>query len=349
MTTPSPEHEYDLGRPASLIAALPAVLGFVPERSLTVVTLDGGALGCVLRVDLAAALTGDTGQLAELAAAGGHDGAVAVIVDDDSYDVDDDSYDDGHIDNATLADDLAWSLRDRGIELHAVLAVDRICAGGRWSCVCGCGAHGVIDDPACSPVAAAAVLDGRRLYRSRSELQQVIAPADTPRADRLAVALRAAGRTGSARTAVQAAIALAQRAGAGEQIADVDIVDVVGALGDPAVRDTLYALAVGSAAPDAETLWATLSRLLPAPWRVEVLTLLAFSAYVRGDGPLAGIALEAATTIDPDHRMASMLDRALQSGMRPEQIRELALTGYRTAGALGVRLPPRTAFGRRAG
>ena len=33
----------------------------------------------------------------------------------------------------------------------------------------------------------------------------------------------------------------------------------------------------------------------------------------------------------------------------PERIRELAVTGYRLAKRLGVRLPPRRAFGRRAG
>ena len=33
-----------------------------------------------------------------------------------------------------------------------------------------------------------------------------------------------------------------------------------------------------------------------------------------------------------------MLDTALQSGMRPEQIRELAVTGYRLAERLGVQL-----------
>jgi hypothetical protein len=47
--------------------------------------------------------------------------------------------------------------------------------------------------------------------------------------------------------------------------------------------------------------------------------------------------------------MAGMLDTALQSGMRPEKIRDLATTGYRLADRLGVRLPPRRAFGKRAG
>ena len=95
-----------------------------------------------------------------------------------------------------------------------------------------------------------------------------------------------------------------------------------------------------------EALCAILARTLPEPWRVEALVLLAFSAYVRGDGPLAGLSLEAALRCDPDHRMAGMLDTALQSGMRPERIRELAGTGYRLAKRLGVSLPPRRAFGR---
>jgi hypothetical protein len=42
-----------------------------------------------------------------------------------------------------------------------------------------------------------------------------------------------------------------------------------------------------------------------------------------------------------------MLDTALQSGIRPEKIRDLAITGYRLADRLGVRLPPMRAFGRR--
>jgi hypothetical protein len=109
---------------------------------------------------------------------------------------------------------------------------------------------------------------------------------------------------------------------------------------------------VGDSAGAAESLWAELARALPPPWRAEALVLLAFSAYVRGDGPLTGVALDAALCCDPEHRMAGMLDTALQSGMRPEQIRELALSGYRQADRLGVRLPPRRTFGgrdRRAG
>jgi hypothetical protein len=150
------------------------------------------------------------------------------------------------------------------------------------------------------------------------------------------------------RRGVEAAMAAAAAVADGQQLSDPELTGLACALADVEVRDTLYALAVGHSAGDAESLWALLSRTLPAPWRVEALVLLAFSAYARGDGPLAGVSLEAALRCEPAHRMAGMLDTALQSGLRPEHIRELAVTGYQLAERVGVRLPPRRAFRRRA-
>jgi hypothetical protein len=210
-----------------------------------------------------------------------------------------------------------------------------------------------------SPLAAAAVLDGRRLYPRRSDLQAVVAVDDPAHGAELAVAIerhavtrRAALRAdamGCTRRDVQAAMAAAARVSRGEPLCDAEVAELACALGDVQVRDTLYALAVGESAAEAEALWGVLSRTLPQPWRAEALVLLAFSAYARGDGPLAGVSLEAALRCDPDHRMAGMLDMALQSGIRPEHIRDLAITGYRLARRFGVHLPPRRTFGRRAG
>ncbi len=72
MTTPSPsspEFDFHLTRPGALIAALPAVLGFVPHRSLVLVTVDRGELGCVMRADLADDMTERVEHLVGLAAA----------------------------------------------------------------------------------------------------------------------------------------------------------------------------------------------------------------------------------------------------------------------------------------
>ncbi|GBG35805.1 DUF4192 domain-containing protein [Mycobacterium montefiorense] len=352
MTPHSPD--FELNRPGALVAALPAVLGFVPENSLVLVSLDGGELEAVLRVDLCEELADRVGHLVEVAAAAEPEAVIVVIVNDEGADCPrcNDEY-------RQLCAMLAEMLAEYNIELWAAHVVDRVARGGRWHCVDGCGASGTVDDPSASPLAAAAVLEGRRLYGRRADLQAVVAIEDPARSAALAgvltrqAATRAqAHRTdpaGCSRRDVEAALTAVGRVGAGRSLSNAELAALGCALNDVAVRDTLYALAVGEKAGEAEALWASLARILPAPWRVEALVLLAFSAYVRGDGPLAGVSLEAALRCDPDHRMAGMLDTALQSGLRPEQIRDLAVTGYRLAKRLGVQLPPQRVFGRRAG
>ena len=353
-TTPPPwtrQPDFHLNRPGALIAALPAVLGFVPQRSLVLVTIDRGELGCVLRADLTGDMTERIEQLAELAATGGAEAVIAVVVDADSANCP--ACDDRHRDLALV---LEQSLAAEGVELCAAHVVDRVAAGGFWHCADGCGAQGSVDDPAASPLAVAAVLDGRRLYRSRDELLQVIRP-DPVAGETLRRSLESAAGPGRPEARcdddvcadIEAAMTAAEQLAAGADPDDADLARLAVGLADPRVRDTLYALAVGEFAEQAEALWGRLARVLPDPWRVEALVLLAFSAYARGDGPLAGVSLDAALSTRPTHRMAGMLDTALQSGMRPEKIRELAVTGYRLAEQLGVRLPPQRRWGRRAG
>ena len=67
------DRDFDLNRPGALIAALPAVLGFVPERSLVLVSIDRGQMGAVMRVDLCAELADRVGHLVEVAAAAASD------------------------------------------------------------------------------------------------------------------------------------------------------------------------------------------------------------------------------------------------------------------------------------
>jgi hypothetical protein len=303
-----------------------------------------------MRVDLSDDLVRSLEHVADVAAAARPDSAIAIVIDEEGANCR--MCNDEHRELAGL---LTTVLADRGIELLAAHVVDRVAAGGRWHCADGCGNAGTVDDPSASPLAAAAVLDGRRLYARRAELQEVIDEVDSARTDALAEVIEDS-KPGPeerpddvARADVEAAIAAAARVADAAELGDDVLVRLAWALTDIRVRDTLYALAVGENAGQAESLWAALSRTLPEPWRVEALVLLAFSAYARGDGPLAGVSLEAALRGDPTHRMAGMLDTALQSGMRPEQIRDLAITGYRLADRLGVQLPPMRSFGRRAG
>ncbi|MEO6792494.1 MAG: DUF4192 domain-containing protein [Mycobacterium sp.] len=352
MTTKQPE--FTLNRPGALIAALPAILGFEPEKSLVLVSVNGGELGAVLRVDLSEELADTVDRLADVAAAGAPASAIAVIV--DALGARCPVCNDQH---RRLIGALSEELSRNDILLLSAHVVDRVAHGGRWHCVDGCGAGGPVDDPAASPLAAAAVLEGRRLYPRRADLQAVITRDDSARSVAVAAAINdyAAQRTAAtdtdardrARYDVEEALAAVVAVAAGRAPTDAKLAQLGSSLTDVLVRDILCALAIGEHAAAAEMLWSALARALPEPWRAEALVLLAFSAYARGDGPLAGVSLEAALRSVPEHRMAGLLDTALQSGLRPDRIRGLADTGYRLAQQLGVQLPHRQGFRQRAG
>lgn len=351
MTNTVPEYRFT--KPGALVAALPAILGFVPVKSLVLVTICDGTMGGVMRVDLTDELEFHIGHLARVAAGTWPDSVVAVFVDETGAGC-------RHCNDqfGVLAQLLKAALSAYGVGLYATHVVDRVEVGGRWRCVDGCGANGPVDDPSSSPLAVAAVLEGRRLYGKRSELHALIA-VDIEREAQVAAVIddydvaRHAAVAADGATRVQSDIedarAASVRVAAGECLDDATLAAIGCSLTDVAVRDTLYALAVGDDAGVAEALWTALARTLPPPWRVEALVLLAFSAYARGDGPMAGISLEAALRIDPTHRMAVMLDQALQSAMPPERIRELARTGYELARKYGVTLPPALPYGQCAG
>src|SRR5690349_6221432 len=223
MTTSQP-HDFHLNRPGVLIAALPAVLGFVPEKSLVLVTVDRGEMGCVMRVDLSDELLHSLAHVADVAAAAKPDSAIAVVVDEGGATcrMCNDEY-------RELAEDLTTALANRGIELLAAHVVDRVAAGGRWHCADGCGNAGTVDDPSASPLAMAAVLDGRRLYTRRAELQEVIEVVDPDRAAALAQvigndAVDAAERPDeAARADVEASIAAASRVAAAVDLDDDEV------------------------------------------------------------------------------------------------------------------------------
>jgi len=297
-----------------VVRSINAVLGFVPVESLVLVELFGDELGGVLRMDLAAAArSGGPGHLAELVAGHGADGVVAVVVSTAS---------DGRDLFRAMVSRVGDALEQRDRQLFGSVQVDRIAEGGRWSCMDECGATGVLGDPSASAMAAAAVVAGRRMYSSRAELAASVA-VDFSRVAALAPLLDDVAEVDCVDAAVRSAVDAMRRMSRGEALADADLVRVGRSLVDVRVRDALFNVGDADESAMAESLWTVLARVLPVPFRLEALTLLAFSAFLRGDGSLAVVALEAALADNPSHRMAGMLDSALQSGMAPEQLRGL--------------------------
>ncbi|HEY5857023.1 MAG TPA: DUF4192 domain-containing protein [Aldersonia sp.] len=366
--TASWQRPVRIGAPGDLLAALPAMLGFPPERSIVVACLGGDtgtALGAVMRHDLLVSrtrglepiMTAALDQFAAVAARERASGVIAAIVDDTAVC----TRPRGSCDHrrrrrgcgrylATRRHELVVAglrtrLRRQSIHLLAVHVTAEVAAGQPWWSLRNDDRGGLLPDPSATAVAAAHVFEGRQIHGSRADVAAVIAPDETAQRA-VAAELRALEQdpTAPERLLTRGGLELVLRA-----VAEFDpaappefrrCAEIAVALRDRDVRDALIALSVGASAEDANALWAHLCRVLPAPDRAEPATLLGFGTYIRREGPLAGIAFAAALAADPPHRLARLLDSALQAGMRPDDMRDLADTGYRCAKRLGVILPP---------
>lgn len=302
----------------NLVRSIVAVLGFTPVESLMLIGICDGVADVVLRVDLQDLVAeGAIERLAEMVAAHGSDCVVAVVVSESGV-----GCSTRGEQLRALVSDVGSELEQRGDQILEVIMVDRIAAGGRWFCVGDSATAGVLDDPASSVLAAEAVAEGRRLFGSRSELEELVT-VDSVRAKRVALLVGEVELVEDVAVAVRAAVAAMHRMADGEQLSDAVLAEVGSALADMRVRDALFNMGEMKEMMAAEALWSLLSRVLPSPFRAEALTLLAMSCYLRGDGSVAGIALEAVLENHPQHRMAGMLDTALRSGIHPNQLRGL--------------------------
>lgn len=113
------------------------------------------------------------------------------------------------------------------------------------------------------------------------------------------------------------------RPGAVEGLTDREVARVVWGLRDRAVRDRALELALGADASAVEQLWTECTRRAPVPLDVAPATLLAVSTWVRGDGAMAGIALDRALAGEPGYALAGLLSRALDACVPPDELRSL--------------------------
>jgi hypothetical protein len=126
-----------------------------------------------------------------------------------------------------------------------------------------------------------------------------------------------------ATAAIAAAAARPTTGFPGFRLSDDDLARMVWALRDDVVRDAALDFALGPDAAGAEALWMECARRAPAPLDAAPATLLAVSAWLRGDGATANIALERALASDPDYALAQLLSQALASCLSPKGLRRL--------------------------
>jgi Domain of unknown function (DUF4192) len=208
-------------------------------------------------------------------------------------------------------------------------------AGAAWACYDTCGCRGAVPDPASTPFAATAVAAGLVAHADRAELEKLVAPTTPGRLRRRArmliravdAALDPAEHELPPFSGGRSADALVERAladaAAGRlHLDDEKVVGLALALSDVEVRDAALARCTGSDRDGAEHLWAALARETPDPEAAEPAVLLAACALLRGDGALAGIALDRAEQAWPDHRLTRLLRAVWAAGIPPERVRE---------------------------
>jgi hypothetical protein len=327
-----------IGNPAQLITALPYLLGFHPRDSLVVVTLRPGAppaVGLVLRADLPP--PGDEDQVvAQLRAPLRTRGTPAVVV----------AVIGGPPRAPAVLDTLRAALDQDGVTLARTLWAESTGGGGRWSDLDDPGGGGVLPDPATGDLALAAAVAGVVTFADRDHLARLVAPDPDDVLARRAVLLDAAVAAvmeaavapdpgvglqlvrdaieAAAAAADAAAIAATVRTGAGRlPETDDEVVGLAVALSDPAVRDGSLRWCVGDTAAAAERLWQALTRMTPAPEVAEVASLAAVSAYLRGDGALAVMALERAEQAWPGHNLSTLLRHLVANAVPPERLDRL--------------------------
>ncbi|HEX5403614.1 MAG TPA: DUF4192 domain-containing protein [Pseudonocardiaceae bacterium] len=325
-----------LEHPGDLIASIPALLGFHPLDSLVVFGLRGPRatdLTLVLRSDLP-----PPSRARELAhtlllplAQQGAVGIALVVVGGQGRCPDDD------LPHRELLARCEIAFVDNGIPVVHQLWTPGTVAGHRWRCYDESDCSGVLPDPGGTDLASHAAETGLPVYASRESIVATLTPEPldvlarrSASLDRFADAAEPVvdapdppqAKLDAVRSAIEAAVT------AEPELSDDDVIQLADALADHRIRDVCLDF---DRLPDigaAERLWTALARATPAPERAEPACLLAYSAYVRGDGVLAGIALAEAEEADPGHRLSGLLRGALSIGLSPSKLR---VAGVRAA------------------
>jgi hypothetical protein len=355
LTTTQQCPHVTLEYPGELLASVPDLLGFHPTDSLVVLGLHEPAtrfVGVVLRFDLPPPSQARTHAACLLPPLLHHDAEAVVLIVVGGQESTDDL---PHHEELTRC---ASILTEAELPVVHQLWTPDTAAGRRWRCYDESDCTGVLPDPAGTASAAIITQGGMITYDSRQAIIATLAPEpDDVLARRSAILDHTAEATeagaiqpddptitptentrpghpvpgrssppgkcddhiramfGSVQAALAAAVA------SPPTLSDDEVIRLARALSDHRVRDMCMDFDRLLDVAAAERLWTALARAIPAPQRAEPACLLAFFAYARGDGVLAGIAVGQAQKANPEHRLANLLRSALALGVEPGKIR----------------------------
>lgn len=309
MDTP---HTLTARTPADLLAAVPCVLGFHPEASLVMLTFARRGRPFHARVDLPR----DEDDLPELCAvlltaALRNDVDRVVLV--------------AYTDDAAVARSVLLAVHDafdaHDLDVVELLRVD----DGHWFPVREglpprLYGEGVPFDATSHPFSVQSVVAGRVTHATRAELAATLGPDPVATAS---VQALLAGRTGALSARQRPAEArwvldtVRSHASSGERPTDGVVSRLVAACRDQDLRDVAWSLITRESASRHTDFWTDVVRRTPPAWCAAPAGLLAFAAWLSGQGALAWCAVDRCRESDPDYSMADRIADILEAALPP--------------------------------
>jgi hypothetical protein len=327
---------------ASVLAAVPHLIGHYPVNSVVVIGLHGEApyrIGMTARADIPQACHNDllAKHLLRGFAQQNTTYAILVVIGGGR------EPEGGDLPYRALVDSFTTQSAEAGVPVVRALWAPVIDAGAEWRCYGEEESGGVQTEPRTTELAAAAVLTGAVTAASRDDLVAILAPIDQAVIDRRARMLETFRRTtptaddppGMGRTQLAALRETVESALGSQELPvldDIAVVMVADALRNTQVRDAFLVQPDDEHYQGAERLMTVLVRTTAGRDRAEAASLLALYAYRRGDTVLAGIALENGRQADPQHRFTRLLRELLDSTFEPHRLIATFESASREAG-----------------
>ncbi|MEV5576592.1 DUF4192 domain-containing protein [Spirillospora sp. NPDC052269] len=315
--------------PEDVINVVPYLLGFHPRDSLVVAAFDGPRNFAAIRIDLPGPEAKPLGLEIEAGIAKiltGHHFAKAVLI---GYGTEE----------AVLpcADRAHEALERAGVSVADCL---RVHEGRWWSLTCAnlacCPLEGKPLDATGSVVAATATYMGLAAAPSREALAEMIEPDQTIQEEvqeAIGRAERRLWRVWSAdprKTPAEAVSEFVQRLedlrsrtrARENPISIEEIAELSVLLGNLRLRDEAV-VRIGEGDNADIDLWADVLRRTSPDFAAPPATLLAFAAYMAGNGAMALVALERADEADSSYSLAALLRVVVSEAVPPSKLRDL--------------------------